>query len=1055
MITTNPSTSAGPETSQSMSLTVLSLEDIPPSHLQESRQLIESIRETSDCNTLYYKCYQLLRLGNLAAEIPRLVVFGQQSMGKTTLLDYIMGGPIGYSSTDTGTKQPVVIILRPSDSKVIECIFDGQRMTLSMLQDAMAAKMKATGDGISTTEIEVEMLLPGGVHAVFVDLPGIKDDSKLGADLTRSVVRNYVRNNPNDLYLLVKKASDDPANWPWSLREFILSSAPKGLGLSRKQTICVGTRAKEFISNEKNDIRHQQELLKRVKKRTVMDSSGEAISLYLLELFSLPLQLKDSSDFISKKQVMREQIKEGQAEIWEILSTSFEQCHSPKIRQQLMDFFDITKFKQELNLKFQQFLNEQLGVLERNLSRKILDTQKRIALLKEKIADRTPNTCREHIKLFIRELLQLITELLSGNYAVMRLPENGRRFLAEYGGSLYDNLTEGNQMALELFADSEQYNSKLFDKTMQADADKTSNLNITWRPGQVVRFQLSKDESYMFGIIENVVKSTDASNSNVAKGVTVTFFVKDSGPSAVETGQTKTVSEDRLTVLRSLSTAQVSPISSKNKLECWHKSVRNDGWVGLTPVEVSMDDLAFLRSVKEVNVKVLESQSSSFNPNEYVIFLAAVKDLYMDAGTGEEALVGDQSRATTTFNQHSSTHRKVKLLNQISLTYLAQWMKYEISNMEPDHRFSEQVLLQMMRSVHRVIDKSEWEPLVADLLQANIRDGILHLTKLVCCAAAVALRRVLKAAVAQVSRHINLGDSSSGLLYLVQNSRFMEEIDNNLEEYCKKKALDCMTAMQDLLFEQTYAIRFEIIEDLFEGCRKYENEFLRSHQMDEVMTSIKESLRDRQANLNLMERKGIMNDDASYEQIYTEVRMQFWVAKTLLSGLLSTKIYIYFVKDVVDKGPHLASDRNIGMVCESELENLLQMALLGERTYTDQYVPLQDDALMDYYGLSHDVIYLEKQLAALERMEAYIRITLEAIHKLRMQIHREGGNVSESLPNNSSNVGPTAILSNSLESEIASQNGVLFHQSMIKSPGTPNDGYPLKQHEENDLLSEL
>lgn len=63
---------------------------------------------------------------------------------------------------------------------------------------------------------------------MFVDLPGIKDDSKSGAEVTRSVVRAYVKNNPNDLYILVKKASDDPANWPWSLREFILAPSPKG-----------------------------------------------------------------------------------------------------------------------------------------------------------------------------------------------------------------------------------------------------------------------------------------------------------------------------------------------------------------------------------------------------------------------------------------------------------------------------------------------------------------------------------------------------------------------------------------------------------------------------------------------------------------------------------------------------------------------------------------------------------------------------------------------------------------------------------------------------------
>lgn len=107
------------------------------------------------------------------------------------------------------------------------------------------------------------------------DISTCQDDSKEGADLTRSVVRTYVRQNPNDLYLLVKKASDDPANWPWSLREFILSHPPRGLGLTPRQTIVVGTRAKDFLQNEKNDVKTHAELLERVRKRAVKDSSGK------------------------------------------------------------------------------------------------------------------------------------------------------------------------------------------------------------------------------------------------------------------------------------------------------------------------------------------------------------------------------------------------------------------------------------------------------------------------------------------------------------------------------------------------------------------------------------------------------------------------------------------------------------------------------------------------------------------------------------------------------------------------------------------------------------
>jgi hypothetical protein len=74
---------------------------------------------------------------------------------------------------------------------------------------------------------------------------------------------------------MVKKSNDDPANWPWSMREFILCAPPKGLGLVPSQTIVVGTRAKEFLMNEKTDVRTAKELLGRVKKRGITDSAGK------------------------------------------------------------------------------------------------------------------------------------------------------------------------------------------------------------------------------------------------------------------------------------------------------------------------------------------------------------------------------------------------------------------------------------------------------------------------------------------------------------------------------------------------------------------------------------------------------------------------------------------------------------------------------------------------------------------------------------------------------------------------------------------------------------
>lgn len=84
-----------------------------------------------------------------------------------------------------------------------------------------------------------------------------------------------------------------------------------------------------------------------------------------------------------------------------------------------------------------------------------------------------------------------------------------------------------------------------------------------------------------------------------------------------------------------------------------------------------------------------------------------------------------------------------------------------------------------------MIDKADWEPLVADLLQANVKGGLLQLSRLAACAAASALRRILKAANAEVNRQILSGDLRSGLMFLVTSNRFMEEVEESLEEYCR------------------------------------------------------------------------------------------------------------------------------------------------------------------------------------------------------------------------------------------------------------------------------
>lgn len=180
------------------------------------------------------------------------------------------------------------------------------------------------------------------------------------------------------------------------------------------------------------------------------------MTLYLLELFSLSIEEKETLDFTAKKLAMQQQIKTARSDCMDLLSHGFE-VSTKVVRNTLMNFFNVDLFKQDLNAKFQKLLHDQLGSLERRLVRKRLETQKRLRDLGDQLAEQNPQSVREYIKLFLRELLQIITELVTGNYMIIRLPDNGDHFLNTYGGSLSDNLDQGHALALELFPQKELY----------------------------------------------------------------------------------------------------------------------------------------------------------------------------------------------------------------------------------------------------------------------------------------------------------------------------------------------------------------------------------------------------------------------------------------------------------------------------------------------------------------------------------------------------------------------------------------------------------------------
>eukprot|EP01071_Lankesteria_metandrocarpae_P008827 Lankesteria_metandrocarpae@DN5063_c0_g1_i1.p1 len=982
----------------------------------------------------------------------------------------------------------------------------------------------SSNKSISSQELEVELAVPRGVHAVFVDLPGIKDDSKEGAEVTRNVVRHYVKNNPNDLYILVKKASDDPANWPWSLREFILSPHPRGLGLTPRQTIVVGTRAKDFVIGEKNDVKSQAQLYERVRKRTVKDSSGSPLPLFLLELFTLTIEDKESLDFAGKRNAMHAQITDGRNVIMNMLNSHFQHAGAV-VRQNLFNHFDADVFKKDLNSKFHALLKDQLGVLERRLHRKRLEVQKQARDLEDQLIEQNPQSLREYLKLFLREFTQVVTELVTGNYMIIRLPESGDTFLQRFGGNLMDNLQDGHELSMELFPQKEHYDPEFLERANRHaetffkkvdDERKTTAphlaVNVTGKvsapqpdvrgvmqAGQYVRFALTRDGSYMCGYVsqlydnspatehktksqngpqkdataaestESATKTSHIENSTNTvfdpsptfqqqQQVSVAFFyspptavsspVPLASSSAHEMTQLRDVPLSRVSVVLPIAIVVSAQSQPPPGYKCWRQIRRHDGWTGLSPVSIiafgpisggaqdaeqnsqsadppSTDGAepptiekktnrfaGMLGIGSDSNQSATEKQLKKVGSTSVTVAVIVgtkldglidqsqrsitvqLEELYMDSPLANEHRDEDAMHNMSPLQRISGEFAETKLLNQLALTHLGRWLKFHIFSLEPDRRFSNHVLLQLMRSVRHVIDKADWEPLVADLLQANVRGGLVHLSRLASCATAVAIRRILRAALVEVRRQVRVGDLTSGLVFLANNERFMEELETALEEYVRHRAKMCATTMRDLIFEQTHAIHFEMIEDFFGGCRQFEREFLGGGAMEDVTRRVKEGLASRKQRLGVADIYARQNPigGISHDMIYEEVRIQFWVVKMLLAAPLTTKLYMHFIKDIKDKSQHLASEAKFMITSESEMERSLQEMLLCDPSpESGRAIPRSDEQLMAHFNFCLNKDEIRNKIDATRRVDEFVKVALEGVDRLRQQMAKAGG----------------------------------------------------------------
>lgn len=224
-----------------------------------------------------------LRLQGIAhyISLPQIIVCGDQSSGKSSVLEAISGVPFPVKS-NLCTRFPTELILRRSPhtdvavsiipytspghpKKEVSSAFheklDGFEGLADLIESAKVAMgISLKGKGFSKDLLRIEISGPHHPHLTIVDLPGLihsetKQQSSSDVDLVRDVVQTYMK-QPRSIILAVVSAKNDFANQ--IVLKLARSADPRGkrtMGvITKPDTLVVGSGSEAmYVSLAENN----------------------------------------------------------------------------------------------------------------------------------------------------------------------------------------------------------------------------------------------------------------------------------------------------------------------------------------------------------------------------------------------------------------------------------------------------------------------------------------------------------------------------------------------------------------------------------------------------------------------------------------------------------------------------------------------------------------------------------------------------------------------------------------------------------------------------------
>ncbi|KAM0067099.1 putative dynamin stalk domain, Dynamin superfamily [Helianthus debilis subsp. tardiflorus] len=167
----------------------------------------------------------LAQLGSFSSiELPQIVAVGNQSSGKSSVLEALVGRDFLPRGSDIGTRRPLVVHLKrkPADHQEYAQFLHIQGRNFYDFNEIRTeiqaeTEREAGGNkGISDKEIHLKIFSPNMLDITLVDLPGITkvpvgdQPSDIEARI-RTMIMSYIK-NPSCLILAVTPSTADHAN---------------------------------------------------------------------------------------------------------------------------------------------------------------------------------------------------------------------------------------------------------------------------------------------------------------------------------------------------------------------------------------------------------------------------------------------------------------------------------------------------------------------------------------------------------------------------------------------------------------------------------------------------------------------------------------------------------------------------------------------------------------------------------------------------------------------------------------------------------------------------